>query len=151
VQTTDIKTQVRNFLVSELTVHPKFSVRAMVEGHHVHVDFLKECLQALQLCIQEFQRERTQKVPVKLKRAPITSCIDSASFTDINPVKLEIMVQQGNDFAALVKHNDQQNAEGRRSNRLVLQTLARLMGVPFNPQVSKSVQCVFSVQCLLFR
>jgi hypothetical protein len=139
--TAQVQIQLRAFIVSELEDDSLPSVQALVKGHHVHVDYIEECLQALHTCIQSFQRVRPKA------QAPRATCLD----TDTSPVKLAAMVKDGMDFAALVERNDRQNAEERRANRLVLMEISRILGVPFQPQVSESsgqsvCQCVFIVQ-----
>jgi hypothetical protein len=134
-RSSQIKTLVRTFIVSELEDDSLPSVQAMLKGHHVHVDYLQECLQALQTCIQSFQRVRT---PNPRASAPRATCLD----TDMSAVKLEAMVKEGMDFAALVEHNDGKNVKERRANRQVIMAMAKILGVSFQPQVSESGQSV---------
>jgi hypothetical protein len=134
-KTAQIQHELRAFIISELEDHRLPSVMALVKGHHVHVDYMGECLQALTKCIQTFQRVRTIR---SVAKAPRVTCID----TDTSPVKLAAMVKDGEDFAALVALNDRQNAANRRANRLRFMEMAKILGVPFQPQVSESGQSV---------
>jgi hypothetical protein len=133
-----LRHQLRAFIVSELEEHPLPSVMALVNEHHVHVDYLEECLQALTTCIQSIKRVRT---PVQVPKARRVTCLDAAT----SPAKLDAKVKDGEDFAALVATNELQNADKRRSNRRVLAKMAEILGIDFQPQVSESVQSVCPV------